>query len=664
MSILPQRISIRNHQHVHGNTILFEVFVQVRDDVSWTIFRRFSAFVALRTFLLTLKLGSLPPLTKTWLPTSIPKNPDAAFVQHRKQELDAFLQAVLEVQGFCTHPEFLRFIDIVEHYNENTPVEALHILERELMDPTYCFFGLNRIIVDYDNLFMISTGFEVKDKEYKEGSRSKFSIPETAQVAPGCLSLWNFNEHTRDWEVIARDKFSCPIHDIVKINPTRYLIAMEDGYLLLVGLNEAFNRMEKLSQLKGHTSTITGVCYNKQRDFFLTTSLDGKLGFGTLDMRTSIMESKGSLQPDVNSPLTCLVHVPERQLVFVGTHAQTVLVYTAPSIPPACVQVLRLNISSPIHTLYWHTRTEVLLIGDDDGAVSAHVQFGGSQCTPVKAKRAHEIGDIPNKRFRLDSKVKATFPCPGVSAPVTVILFVEENQELIVGYMDGSLCVFGAGARPKSELMPHRNAISQLVWIHKRRTLVSASLDGRVKIWRWPSQARPSISELFGPAPSRSSLSTALPLCREGSKLNLQLEAARLEKLEIGNPAKERERSPSGNPPPPIGNMPIPPPPTTPRIRNHINDLPPPYLSANTNSSSNPSSNNASRSNSRPSTPPKQSVILSRPSTPSKFAESSEEPATQNYHNFRERSGGSVSSNTNRSNSINSDPRSRAGSTA
>ena len=453
---------------------------------------------------------TLPPLTKTYVPTYKSKDSDSKFIESRKNELDNFLAAILNLPNLTTHPSFLHFLDIVDPYTENVLPESRHLLDLELLDPMVCFYGINCTAFDIGNLVLLTSGYDTRTLSRPEGSRmnifNSFSQTKPAKntstehvESVGSLTLWNYDDAKEKWKVVDRDKLSCPIRDIRFINPTRYVLAMEDGYLLLVGLNDALNRMTKLAQVKMHEGPITGLMYNRGRNFCVSCSLDKKLSFCTIDPRQNELEKKGSLTPQGADPLTSLCYVPEKQICFVAGAKNTIFVYLVPSIPPACVQVLELQLSSPITTLYWHADSAALLVGHENGTVSAYIQNIPASSSLSSQSSYNTQQSIPNKKFRLSSNSKLILKTPGMSSIVSFILLTTEGSLdcIFVGHNNGYVNIYGPGAHLMHSLQLHRGAVTNIVWVPEKKLLCTSSLDGRVKFWKWPILDPPSISTLF-----------------------------------------------------------------------------------------------------------------------------------------------------------------------
>jgi hypothetical protein len=116
--VLPRSNQAFAHRHyvIKSNAKVYVILLKFDAQHCWTVSHRFSTFDALRKSL-ERKIGSLPELPpKTWL-RSFARD----FVEKRREQLETFLQLLLENDAVCNSNELLDFL----HVRDNVPSFAL-----------------------------------------------------------------------------------------------------------------------------------------------------------------------------------------------------------------------------------------------------------------------------------------------------------------------------------------------------------------------------------------------------------------------------------------------------------------------------------------------------------------------------------------------------------
>ena len=79
----------------------------------------------------------------------------------------------------------------------------------------------------------------------------------------------------------------------------------------------------------------------------------------------------------------------------------------------------------------------------------------------------------------------------GPSKQITSVVYCNALREVVTGVEGGWLCVWNTfTGRLAYVWKGHTHAVSQLIFVNATRTLISVSLDGKVKFWSFPARQR------------------------------------------------------------------------------------------------------------------------------------------------------------------------------
>ena len=250
--------------------------------------------------------------------------------------------------------------------------------------------------------------------------------------------------------------------------PTIY-VGLDTGHIGVYSTSPDYGDYTPLINLSTHTARVCKLAYASRQSLILSISRDKHLcviDHATKRQRSSTAVGHPGLAV-AQGGLASLVWDEDEDRAFVGTAANQIYIYHLP--PQQQTPVL-------LHVLQGHTATvRALYLNSVD-----HYLFSGSYDFRVGIWSIHE-GTTASEvgRSRLNGMMSQ-----GPQKAIKAVVYARALREVITGVEGGWLCVWNTVTGKLAYVWKgHTHSVSQLLWVDATRTLISVSLDGKVKFW-------------------------------------------------------------------------------------------------------------------------------------------------------------------------------------
>ena len=256
--------------------------------------------------------------------------------------------------------------------------------------------------------------------------------------------------------------------------PTIY-VGLDTGVVWCYSSSPDYGDYTPISNLVAHSARITKLTYAPKQRLLLSISRDKHLvviDHHTKTIRHSIPVGHPGMAAQ-GGGLASLVYDADDERVFIGSYANHIYIYhLPPNQPPVLLHTLQGH-TGAVRALYLNAIDRYLFSGSYDSRVGVWSIHEGST--------ASEVG-----RSRLNGMM-----AQGPSKQIRSIVYARALREVITGAEGGWLMVWNTfTGRLAYAWKGHTHAVSQLIWVDGTRTLISVSLDGKVKFWSMRGEAQ------------------------------------------------------------------------------------------------------------------------------------------------------------------------------
>ncbi|KAL8271243.1 hypothetical protein Esti_004809 [Eimeria stiedai] len=434
------RVSIPTFEQIDdGRAVAFQVSVQYAK-LAWTVWRRFSDFIALHEQLQASDYAALPePPAKTFLSPVT----DAHFLEKRKNKLFNYLQELLRRPDTRMSEQLLNFLSLTEQ----AAVQSKCV--RAVLAATT---GPQRFSVSSMGL-----GFACQDNSSMSRLGRLWTIVEPDEL--GQISVWLLDASNRFFSSPYSRKLPNKARAVAyHARSNKVILGLDDGSLQSFELTSS-GGLKQVGNADIHHSPLIGFSGLEQGGSkLLSAAADGSIRL--TDVESFSVLSGGRLGKRLGScVLSCCVYEEETKRAFLGTTAGVLLVYSLSAKKPDFEFECLLSPSEAIRCMQ----------ADSLGLFVGH----GPSVSVLQQQRSRlERGALLQLRDNAED--------------VHALALDKPHRRLFAGYctfiawwsIDGGECLVAWTA--------HSGGVHQLLCQETGDTLISGGDSGTIKLWRLP----------------------------------------------------------------------------------------------------------------------------------------------------------------------------------
>ena len=434
--------------------------VNVYDNYShkkWTLSKRYSNFYNLyqELILLVADVPNLPGKT-------ILKVTDLEEINQRRIHLESFLTQCINRKDILSTDCFIKFLEIDKfspNINFNSP-KISNILEHLPLGVRDFFY------FQEENILFIACSemnivYRVKSYITNYTPIIKDKIKTVGMIMTYKLNL-NSNkideQFIKKWDKNFGEQIGSINFDIEK---SLLMVGLDSGRTIIfsTGIENYYSNYEEILNIKPHTNRIMGLDYDESKSAIYTCSTDKKF------MMSYLHESNQSILIDINAAgYTNLKFDKKNKRLFLTNEIGQLNIYLTDQNIPVCVKTINTHTKNKIRGLNLQLKSYYIFTATIKGDISVM-----ELDTPGREKYIEETSYF------------------GGNIPLRVIMFNDENNELITGDQKGKITIWSLKiGKSIFAWRGHEGAITQMFYDSGKKMLISGGKDKKIIFWKLP----------------------------------------------------------------------------------------------------------------------------------------------------------------------------------
>jgi WD40 repeat protein len=472
-SFIPSSLSVPSTKHIDNNNNPYTSYtIHISFDhvnKHYSLDHRFSEFEELRSKL-SEDSAAIPALpSKTWRRTF-----DPVLIENRRAALDDWLKELLKQEYVCLHKSWLNFLEIPKHFTvgEIEAFASIYPVEiKSVKDPQ---FGVTELYYSDSELLMFTSAEDVNLLSKLDRKFSNMRLPweKAGGLVPvgsfSCLTLNSAGEWKTKCSIFYPSAVSC----ICYISSIKQVyVGLDSGHIMAYKINDTkYEDFSLISDISGHTARVTGVASINSKGLLISVSKDKNIV-----LYDQIKQSILSTTTAGNYPLSALYFDADTERCFIANHNQQILIYSFADCPgkltPSLLHTLSGH-SSTIRCLHYNPVDKLLFSGAADYNVGIWT---------IHTNNTDKFNNSEISRSRIVGWLK-NGPQKGVKA----VAYLHSLRQVVTGLDGGKVGVWNVNSgKLLYTFKPHQNSVVSLVWLEGPKILLTASLDGYVKFWKF-----------------------------------------------------------------------------------------------------------------------------------------------------------------------------------
>ena len=434
--------------------------VNVYDNYShkkWTLLKRYSNFYTLYQELIIL-ISDVPILPgKTIL-----KVTDEEDIKQRRIQLESFLSECVKRKDILSTECFIKFLEVDKfspNINFNSPniINTLEHLPFGVRDFFYfqeeniLFIGCSEMNIVYRVNSYISN--------YKPWNKNQIKTVGIIMTYQINLKSNKIDEQfIKKWE----QNFGEQIGSInFNIEKNLLMIGLDTGRLITykTGVESHYSTYVEALNIKPHTKRIMGLDYDEAKNVVYSCSSDKKFIMSYLN------GSNQNILIDTNiAGYTNLKFDKKNKRIFLTNEIGQLLIFITGEDIPVCVNTINTHTKNTIRGLNAQPKSDYLFTATIKGDISVM-----DLDTPGREKYIEETSYF------------------GGNIPIRVIMFNDENNELITGDQKGKITIWSLKiGKTIFAWKGHERAITQMFYDSGKKLLITGGKDKKIIFWKLP----------------------------------------------------------------------------------------------------------------------------------------------------------------------------------
>lgn len=523
-SVEPQTTITGYEQHGEGRstyvTYTIKVIYQspsIIQPIQWTVNRRYSEFVDLYKYISSVysNVDKLPDKTwykpKDWFHTL-----DSTFIEYRLKELNNWLQHIKQYEFVIRSLQYKNFILFTQNVhndiyntefvpkqlssqitvhtqrnninlqhgiNQTIYIESSYITLCACEQPSI----LSRLNASAHNITIHKTtwdyikSFRSRNQQHQQPQVQHTTVPNNNQqqnnnsnVPLGSFNVLHMNTNNAKWDVIHTITYDAAATAIAynEQNDMVY-IGLDNGKIYAYRINDNYTTFNQANVIQPHTARITGLVYNNEHNTLISISRDKKIV--TTDLHGYTIQNTTI----TNFSLECIESDLLHSRIFIGNVAGSIAIYDVSNSNgvPDLVHTLHGH-TNTLRCLYYNTTYRYLFSGSYDYTVGIWNIVSSDNDSAISNK-------LSVTRSRIVGWLKNT-----PSIKIKSIVYSSSDRQVITGLADGRYAVYNTDNGQLINIVnAHDNQIKCLHWIDNNRVLLTGSLDGTMKYWKWQDRS-------------------------------------------------------------------------------------------------------------------------------------------------------------------------------
>ena len=448
-------------KNINSNLIVF-YDVNVYDNYShkkWTLSKRYSNFYNLHQELI-LTIPEVPILPgKTIL-----KVTNEEEINQRRIYLELFLKECVNRKDILLTECFIKFLEIDKfspniYFNSPKITNTLEYLPLGVRD-FYYLPEENILFVACSemNVFFRINSYITNYKPWKKNQISSVGSIITYHLN---LNSNKINEQfEKKWEKDFKEQIGSINFDIQK---SLLMIGLDMGRIILfkTGVESHYSQYLEILNIKPHSNRVMGLDSDIIKNAIYSCSTDKKF------IMTYFNEPNKNILIDVSDAgYTNLQFDKKNNRLFLTNEIGQLLIYLSEPVIPICVKKINTHTKNSIKSLNVQIKNYLLFTATIKGQISVM-----DLDTPGREKYIEETSYF------------------GANIPIRVILFNDENNELLTGDQKGKITVWSLKiGKSNFAWKGHEGAITQMFFDSGKKLLITGGKDKKIIFWKLPEK--------------------------------------------------------------------------------------------------------------------------------------------------------------------------------
>ena len=446
---------------VHSNHVIFYE-VNVYDNYShkkWTLKKRYSNFYSLYQELITI-IPDVPILPgKTLL-----KVTDKDEINQRRISLESFLTECVNRKDILLTECFIKFLEI-DRYSPNiyfNSPKKNNILENlPLGIRDYFYFQEENILFvacSEMNIIYRINSYISNNKPWKKEQIKTVGLIMTFKL--DINSKKKSEQFIKKWEKGFTEQIGTINFDIEK---SMLMIGLDTGRIIIykTGIENYYSNYTEVINIKPHSNRIMGLDDDIEKNVIYSCGSDNKFIMSYLNSSNKYIVIDNTI-----SGFTNLKFDKKNKRIFLTNTIGQLFIYLTEKEIPICVKKIDTHTKNTIRGLNVQLKSGYIFTATIKGDISVF----DLDC-PGREKYIEETSFF------------------GGNIPIRVIMFNDENNELITGDQKGKIIIWSLKiGKTIFAWRGHQDAITQMFYDSGKKILITGGKDKKIIFWKLPEK--------------------------------------------------------------------------------------------------------------------------------------------------------------------------------
>ena len=389
---------------------------------------------------------------------------DEEEIKQRKNHLELFLSECVNRKDILLTECFIKFLEIERYspninFNSPTNINVLENLPLGVRD--FFYFQEEDILFvacsEMNILFRVNSYILNSQPWLKSNIRAVGSII----VFKLNLKSNNIDEHfIKKWD----KNFGVQTGSInFNIEKNLLMVGLDNGIIIIykTGIENNYSNYEEIVNIQPHSSRIMGLDYDIAKNAIYSCSSDKKFIMSYLDG-----SNQNVIIDNNNAEYTNLKFDKINKRIFLTNEIGQLFIYLAGETIPICVNIINTHTNKSIRGLKVELKNCYIFTATIKGDISV-IDLD----IPGREKYIQEISYF------------------GGNIPIRVIMFNDENNELITGDQMGKITVWSLKiGKSIFAWKGHEGAITQMFYDSGQKCLITGGKDKKIIFWKLPEK--------------------------------------------------------------------------------------------------------------------------------------------------------------------------------